>query len=245
MESTWLSILVVVNTLALGVLFNRTNPKRGRPKKKVYWKLVSGPAITPKHSRPEPIKELHFGLNESGRQFFNAFYDFGDVVNWCFDDKHSSSRWRLQELKDTELQIGRDGSPSYGRRYEVFCGPTKLGTLEIEPSYDYDTTKNVRASIELKWLRLLSFDTLVTFLSGIAWHIDSRDIREENWGRIHSAITRSLWDSLNISDDGYDGDLGHAGEEISLTGNANFYLARRDCQAFQELRKQSKFLESL
>lgn len=243
MDSTWLSILVFFNTFALGVLFARTNPKRGRPKKKVYWDLVSGAAITPKHSRPEAIKELHFGLDECDRQFFNEFYDFGDVVNWCFEDRYSSSRWRLQELKDTALQIGRDDSPSYGRRYEVFCGPTKLGTLEIKPSYDYATTNNVRASIDLNWVRLLSWDTLVTFLSGVAWHIDSRDTREENWGRIHSAITRSLWNSLNINDDDYDGDWGTL--EVSLTGNADFYLGRRDCQAFQELRKRSKFFESL
>jgi hypothetical protein len=229
-----ISILVVVNLLALGVLFRRTNPKRGRPKKKFYWDLVRGPAITPTHSRPEPINELRWGLSEADRQFFDDFYDFGDVVNWWFAEDYNQSRWRLQELKDTELKIGNYDSPSYGRRYEVFCGPTKLGTLEIRAAYKYNVSEtNVNASIELQWVRLLGFDTLAEFLGGVATHIDSS---EESGKRIHAEITRSLWNSLDITPDDYDGLLDWGELEITLTGNAQFYFDRKNSKSFQSAK---------
>jgi hypothetical protein len=133
------------------------------------------------------------------------------------------------------LKIGDYDSPNYGRRYEVFCGPRKLGTLEIKAAYKYETEKIVRASIKLIWVRLLSFEILAGFLRAIATHIDSeKNNGEENRTRIHSAITRSLWNSLNISDDDSDLDWGEL--EATLEGNADFYFGRRDCEGFQQLK---------
>jgi hypothetical protein len=77
MKLDWLAILVVF--LALGVLFTRTNPKRGRPKKKVYWDLVTGPPITPKHSRTDPIEKSASRYDVAYHQFFDDFYYFGDA----------------------------------------------------------------------------------------------------------------------------------------------------------------------
>lgn len=56
--------------------------KGSRPKKKVYWDLVSGEPISPKHQRPQVIGDKHPNLaDNSDRQFFVDYSDFGDVLN--------------------------------------------------------------------------------------------------------------------------------------------------------------------
>lgn len=107
----------------------------------------------------------------------------------------------MQEQPKTELTIGVYDSPAFGRRYDVFCGPTKLGILEIQASYPYTAEKpNVRASTSLMWVRLLSWDTVMKFLSCIALHID--DVGDlGNSARIQGAMNRSLWNSLIVHDE--------------------------------------------
>ena len=64
-----------------------------RPKKKVYWDLVRGEPISPKHHRPQAIGDGHPNLaDDNDRQFFTDFLEFGDVMNWWFDNV---AEWRL------------------------------------------------------------------------------------------------------------------------------------------------------
>ena len=206
-----------------------------RPKKKVYWNLVSGEPISPKHQRPQAIGDAHPTLaNDADRQFFIDFFEFGDVVNCWFADTHSGSRWRIQEQPKTELNIGFYDSPAFGRGYEVFCGPIKLGTMEISAAYPYKAdARNVRLSMQLMWVRLLSWDALMDLLGSVATHINSPG-DHNNVMRIQSAMARSLWDSLRIEDEdlGFNwGDL-----EITLEGTAAFYFSRKNNKSFQESR---------
>jgi hypothetical protein len=201
-----------------------------RPKKKVYRDLVHGEPISPKHQRPQAIGDAYPTLaGDIDRQFFIS--EFGDVMNWWFADEHTRSRWRIQELPKTELSIGFYDSPAFGRRYEIFRGPTKLGAMEISASYPYKVgNKNIQASIELMWVRLLSWDTLTDFLGSVSTHINTAG-DSDNFIRIQSAMARSLWDSLRISDQ----DLGlNWGElEMTLEGSADFYFSRRDSKTFR------------
>lgn len=205
--------------------------RAGRPKQKVYRALVQGDPISPKHQRPKSAGNL---ADRTDQLFFNDFFDFGDVVNWWLSDEHSWSRWRIQEIADTELRHGFRDSPSFGRTFEIYCGPTKLGTLEISASYSYDLDKNeIRASIELVWVRLLSWDTVVDFLHAIAIHIDSSNSFDSGL-RIQAAMSRCLWDSFIIHDE----DLGLEWGELTLTlqGFAKFYFDRKNSEAFNQMK---------
>jgi hypothetical protein len=135
-----------------------------------------------------------------------------------------NSRWRLQELAKTELvgALALEDMPSYGRRYQIFCGPQRLGVLEIRNSYPYTAEeKKVHASIELEWVRLLPWDTVVQFLHCCADYIsDAGDVR--NSTSIQAAMNRCLWEGLRISDEDYELNCGTL--EVSLFGSAPYYF---------------------
>jgi hypothetical protein len=170
-------------------------------------------------------------------EIFSDFLRFADVVNWWLADANFGSRWRLQELSDTGLKIGFMDSPVFGRRYAVFCGSIKLGTMEVQAGSDYareNTT--VLATIQLMWVRLLEYDSLMAFFEAILLHI-ADDAKSEDAARrsIHQALTQSLWDSLVIRDDNLDGEIDWGNLEVTLQGRASWYFRRRDCEAFREM----------
>jgi hypothetical protein len=194
-----------------------------RPKKKVYWDLARGEPISPKHQQPQSMGNL---ADDIDRQFFNDFSEYGEVLNWWLSDKHTGSRWRVQEQAQTELTIGAYDSPIFGRRYDVFCGPTKLGILEVAAMYPYTAQKpNIRASINLTWIRLLSWDTVMDFLGSVAAHVDDDVDSHGNSLRIQNAMNRCLWDSLVIHYEDFGLDWGDL--DVTLQGSARFYFDRR------------------
>ena len=197
---------------------------------------MRGEPISPKHQRPQAIGDAHPTLaGDDDRQFFIDFFEFGDVINWWFTD--DGSRWRIQERSKTELNIGFYDSPTFGRGYEVFCGPIKLGTMEISASYPYTADeKNIRLSIELMWVRLLSWDALMDLLGSVATHINSAG-DSSNVMRIQSAIARSLWDSLRIEDE--DLGLNWGDLEVTLVSRAEFYFSRKNSKYFRESLRAS------
>lgn len=203
-----------------------------RPKTEFYEALRNGDPITPRHDRPAAIGDSYsssYLVADDDRRFFEEFFDFGDVLNWWFADDYSDSRWRIQELSTTELMLGFHEDPSFGRRYEAFCGPTKLGLIEI--SGIYTDEREVLATVELRWIRLLNWDTVVSFLDSLALHIDQRG-SSENKARIQSAMNRSLWDSLMITDGDEGLDWGTL--DVTLIGSADFYFARRNSEHFRQ-----------
>jgi hypothetical protein len=88
MPSEW-TIFALVVIVVLSILANRTNPKRGRPKKKFWSQLQSSPPISPQHQRPKAT-----GGDKRDKQFFEEFRYFGDVLNWWCSDEHVGNRWQ-------------------------------------------------------------------------------------------------------------------------------------------------------
>jgi len=179
--------------------------------------------------------------------FFADFADFANVVNWWLADEHVGSRWRLQELPETELSLHGvfDYGPTFGRSYAVFYNQVRLGALEVEPfSYSADDPR-VITYIHLDDVRLLSFETIRDFFAAIAEHAcyDSRDGKEylEAQQAIDRAMTEALWRSNEV--DVYNNMLDRFeaintpdyGEiDLRLDGVARWYLERREA-----LRKQA------
>ena len=179
--------------------------------------------------------------------FFADFADFANVVNWWLADEHVGSRWRLQELPETELSLHGvfDYGPTFGRSYAVFYNQVRLGALEVEPfSYSADDPR-VITYIHLDGVRLLSFETIRDFFAAIAEHAcyDSRDGKEylEAQQAIDRAMTEALWRSNEV--DVYNNMLDRFeaintpdyGEiDLRLDGVARWYLERREA-----LRKQA------
>lgn len=224
--------LVVFNLmLTTWIVSNRPN----RPKKKFYRNLTSGDPITPQHQRPREIDSL---ANEAERQALIEFRDFGDVVNWWLADEHEGSRWRLQELSDTHLMIEFRDYPAFGRRYQLYYGPVKLGILEVTAAHHPRSARKYRATIELEMVRLLPYEAVTGFLGEIAEHIcDNDDLsRNATSNAIHAAMSVALWNSLEITGYDFGGAVDWGRLQVNLHGSAAFYFARRDCEAFQEQR---------
>jgi hypothetical protein len=196
-----------------------------RPKKEFYRRLVNGEPISPKHQRPSHLGDDFgdFHVSDEDQQFFFDFYAFGDFVNSLLSDMNS--RWRLQELAETELKSAAlvlEDYPRFGRKYQIFCGPEPLGGLEITNSHTYtNDEKNVHAAIELEYVRLLQWETVVEFLNSCASYIsDAGDVT--NTMNIQVAMNRSLWDSLGIADEDFG--LNWGSLEVSLLGSAPYYF---------------------
>ena len=71
--------------------------------------------------------------------FFPDFTEFADVVNWWLSHQDFGSRWRLQELpeSDVRLNVSFSDGPILGRCYDIFHNQVRLGRLEIRPGYEY------------------------------------------------------------------------------------------------------------
>jgi len=225
MTDVWVAIAMAVAIfVAVITLFQRTSPNANRPKQQVSNDLVFGKPIVPKHERPQAIGDGYPALaGDEDRHFFYHFAEFGNALNAWLANKFTGSNWRVQELPKTTLTLDAiDDQPTFGRRYEVFCGPNKLGRLEITASYPYDTeARQVRASIKLDWVRLLSWDTVMDFLQAVSVHISS-DGDQSNAHLLNAAMSRSLWNSLQVHSEDLGLDWGDL--EVTVRGRADHYL---------------------
>src|SRR5262245_120271 len=254
MSFDFLTIVVIVNALATFVLWSALQP--AKIKKKFRKQLYDTKPITPKHRPPKAIGgKLESLVREEHRVFFADFADFANVVNWWLAGEYVQSRWRLQELPETELDLPMAFSgyepqgPTFGRSYAVFYNQVRLGALEVAPfSYSTDDPR-VITYIHLDYVRLLSFQTIRDFFAAIAEHAcyDSRDRNEyfktqqAAQQAIDRAMTEALWRSNEV--DAYNNMLDRlerinapdCGEiDLELDGVARWYLERRET-----LRKQA------
>ena len=202
-----LSILVVLN---LGVTFSlwRTAARRPlRPKKKFLQKLMRSEPITPKHNPPKVAGgDYAVVASDAYRQFFSDFTEFADVVNWWLSHEDFGSRWRLQELpeSDVRLNVSFSDGPILGRCYDIFHNQVRLGRLEIRPGYEYSAaTPKVTTEIELDMVRLLTFDTITGFINAIAMHVCEKNPKDGEYfdanKAIFGALIKALWEFLKQS----------------------------------------------
>jgi hypothetical protein len=248
MSFDFLTIVVIVNALATFVLWSERRPQK--IKKKFRKQLYDTKPITPKHRPPKAIGgRFESCVRKEHRVFFADFADFANVVNWSLADEHVQSRWRLQELSETELRLHGvfDYGPTFGRSYAVFYNQVRLGTLEVEPRFRYSADDPcVITYIHLDHVRLLSFETIRDFFAAIAEHAcyDSPGGKEyfEAQQAIDRAMTEALWRSNEVDVhnnmlDRIEGinafDYGEI--DLRLDGVARWYLERREA-----LRKQDK-----
>ena len=207
----FLTIVVIVNALATFVLWSERRPEK--IKKKFRKQLYDTEPITPKHRPPKAIGGKFESLvSKEDRVFFADFADFANVVNWWLADEHVRSRWRLQELPETELRLPMVFSgyepqgPTFGRSYAVFYNQARLGALEVKPHFSYSADDpRVITYIHLDGVRLLSFETIRDFFAAIAEHAcyDSRDGKEYFKAQlaIDRAMTEALWRSNEVDVD--------------------------------------------
>jgi hypothetical protein len=256
MSFDFLTIVVIVNALATFVLWSERRPEK--IKKKFRKQLYDTKPIAPKHQPPKEIGGKFESLvREENRAFFADFADFANTVNWWLADEYVQSRWRLQELPETELHLPMAFSgyepqgPTFGRSYAVFYNQVRLGALEVTPSYRGYSADDpcVSTYIHLDKVRLLSFETIGDFFDAIAAHTccysqDSKEYSEAQRA-IHRAMTEALWRSNEVDVDNniLDNINGRApdyGEiDLRLDGVARWYLERRET-----LRKQDTAPES-
>jgi hypothetical protein len=116
---------------------------------------------------------------------------------------------------------------------------------------------NIGATIELwrlwrraarrpdEFVRILSFDTIRTFLTDIADHTRDLDDTKERFQAeqaIDCAMTEVLWRTSQVYwGRGWPEFAEDYGEiNLRLGGTATWYIGRRDCADFQELKLQNK-----
>jgi len=173
-------------------------------------------------------------------QFFSDFAEFANVVNWWLAAEYNHRPWRLQELPKIDLSLHGDFShgPRYGRSYAIFHNQERLGTLEISPGSQYSTENpQVITHVELEFVRILSFDTIRTFLTDLAlhtcdFHPNNKEYLEAQQV-IDRAMTEVLWQISRVSRFGLDFEEDHGEINLRLDGTATWYVDRRDCEAFR------------
>src|SRR5438309_10548535 len=111
-----LTVIVLVNVVVTIVLWleSTRRPPQPKLKKKFVKRLLSlySKPITPKH---QPPKTIDHG-DPRDQLFFDDFADFANVVNRRLADW---SRWRLQELPETDYSLFEE-YPGVTRNYAVF-----------------------------------------------------------------------------------------------------------------------------
>ena len=225
-----LAIIVFLNVMATITLWREAARRPPTPKKKVIAALLHSEPIAPKHQPPKTIGEKFPSLiTEEDRLFFDDFEDFAAVVNWGLADEP----WRLQEQPDTELRLGGiSDMPDFGRRYAIFHNQVRVGTLEVSAALSYEVeNRDVHATIELNWVRLLAFNTVVGFLTDIAKLVSDPDPNSKEYLQTHLgiiyALTRVMWQTQEISEFGMDGeDWGELG--LQINGSASHYFVGRE-----------------
>jgi len=154
-------------------------------------------------------------------------------------DDSTKSRFRLQDLPDGDLSLNVDFSdgPTLGRSFALYYNQTKLGRLEISPSYPYSTqSPKVYTSIEIDWARFIGFDELTDFLNAIVIHVASGRDPQNNegsaaWRNIHYALTKTLWDNYRVSQYDQPDDTDWGELNLRFQGTATFYIQRKDAPA--------------
>lgn len=219
-----------MSKFALVALLGR---KSDRPTDRFSKQLLHSNPITPKHQPPTAIMDNGFRsfVHEDDFQFLLDFADFGPVMNWWLADEHVEGAWRLQELPESHLKLDNSSDmPTFGRRYDVFHNQARLGTVEISAGLHYLERPNVRANLDLDSVRLLPFRSVAGFLDGIALHVCNQDRSSKEYleaqQRISYSLSQVLWDAQRIHHTDLHGDCGEL--ELSLTGTADLYFARRD-----------------
>jgi len=173
---------------------------------------------------------------------------FANVVNWYLASPHYDGRpWRLQELPEADLSLhgNFDSGPVYGRSYAIFHNQQRLGILEISDGFQYSAENpHVITHVQLDFVRVLSFDAIRTFLTTIALHTCDFHPGTKEYVQAEQAIDRAmtevLWQINRTSRFGLDFGDDYGEINLRLNGTATWYIGRRDCAAFQELKLKNK-----
>jgi hypothetical protein len=243
-----LTIVVFVTAGATIELWQRAARRPEKLKKKFLKRIFDTKPITPKHEPPPREVETPGVFGKKAKtelmQFFNDFEDFANVVNWWLAEEYNQRPWRLQELPKVDLSLHGDFThgPRYGRSYAIFHNQERLGALEISPGLKYSAeSPQIITHVELESVRVLPFDTIRTFLTDIALHTCDFDRGTEEYFQAQQAIdramTEALWQMNQVSRFGLDFVGDDYGEiHLRLDGTATWYVGRRDCEAFQQLK---------
>ena len=139
--------IVAINAIVTLSLWRMMANKASRPaglNKKAAKALWHSDPIVPRHDPPKVVGgDFPLLVGDVDRTFFEDFRDFADVVNWFLADKYVGSRFRLQDLPDGQvrLNIDYDSGPMLGRCFAVYYNQTRVGRLEIHPSFPEYTTQ--------------------------------------------------------------------------------------------------------
>jgi hypothetical protein len=229
--------IVLINAAVTVSLWRQVATKADKPaklSKKAAKALWHSEPIVPRHDPPKVVGDGYAFVNDVERAFFTDFKEFADVVNWWLADKHVASRFRLQDMPDGTVGIDYvpDGSmdPIPGRCFALYHNQTRLGRLEIHPSFpEYTTqTPKVYTSVHINRARYLGSPAITEFLDIVASHVASPNPKTDEYGAarqcIQAALTETLWTSYVIRQPDYE-DWGEL--EVSFVGSAEWYIRRR------------------
>jgi hypothetical protein len=220
-----LVVIVVLNAVvtvslwrSTALLWRRASLKPPNLKKKYaksFWK--SGP-INPTHEPPRPTDFPYHAY----RRFFYDFADFADVLNGWLANRYHKSRWRLQDLPETDVSRSQDG-PVFGRAYAVFYNQERIGKIRMNGGFDYASpsalrqqdrlprdsivqsfSSKVHTHIELRWVRLLGYDAIEDFLTCIAEAVTDYNPKSDEFfparQSIQFAMLKVLWEYHRVTE---------------------------------------------
>ena len=241
MNNGLLTTIVVINATVTFLLWRMMATKANRPaglNKKAAKALWHSDPIVPHHDPPKvPGGGFSSLVSDEDKAFFCDFQEFADVMNrWLAT---LESRFRLQELPNGHLRLNvPPDSPVSGRSFAVYYNQTRVGRLEISPSYGENNseTPEVDTSVQIDWSRCLGFRTITEFLETIAGYVTdpnpSSDEQVAARQGIKDALTERLWDHYGISEFSRffvnEEDIDWGELSVSFHGSAERYVTSRN-----------------
>ena len=199
-------IAIACGIVALMALSYQVNTLReGRPqlKKSFVNDLLYSEPITVKHDPPKtltPDGKQTYGAEKHDFECFMLFWFFGEAVNRELED----SAIRIQEINTTEISgsLGME-SPTYGRRYEIFCNQVKIGLLQIVAQHGLlaERDRPVYADITLDRVPITAvshhqISGFLTTIAGLVTNDGDSTERERAMSAIHGTMAETMWDVL-------------------------------------------------
>ena len=245
MSNEVLVAIVAINAVVTLSLWRMMATKANRPaglNKKAAKALWHSDPIVPRHDPPKAVGgDFPSLVHDADRTFFDDFKEFADVVNWFLADRYVGSRFRLQDLPDgnVRLNVAHDSGPVAGRCFAVYYNQTRVGRLEMHPSYfpDYTTeAPQVYTSVQIDWSRLLGYRTITEFLDVIASHVTNPSPKSDEYVSarqgIQAALTETLWANYRMSEfDRFfanEEDMDWGDLNVGFHGAAEWYFTRRN-----------------
>jgi len=222
-QVTWLTVLLLVMFAVFSYRIDSLEKRESLQLHEDFLKDLYASPIEPKTVTSKGIPKEGWGVSEDDQKTFQDLESFARTINSMLADLP----FRLQELAETE--IGDLYGPSYGRRYEVYHGRAKVGSLSLRRTRvpKEGETTHVLATADLRYARYMGCESLSSFMNLLAQFLASSPREAESQrAYILSVLLSAVWPEGRMWKNGPDKNSDPS-LEFQFDGTATLYREMR------------------